>query len=68
MSLYDYTAGQRLELFCHEKYVSFYGVVQCAMRMADSDNLAALAAAFPVVWEELQERYKAPGGRLEGDT
>jgi hypothetical protein len=38
-----------------------------AMRKADSDNLELLKAAFPAVWEELQQRYNAPGGMIEGD-
>jgi hypothetical protein len=32
------------------------------MRKADTENLAKLCAVFPEVWDELYERYNAPGG------
>ena len=43
---------------------SFYGLLMAAMRNADTDNLATLKAAFPQVWQELHDRYNAPGGCL----
>ena len=37
------------------------------MRQADSDNITKLRHAFPEVYEELDKRYHAPGGRLPDD-
>jgi hypothetical protein len=65
MSLYDYRVGRFLSVELTDD--DFYGVIQCLMRMADSDNLAKLRAAWPSVWEELHARYNAPDGRLPGE-
>jgi len=46
---------------------SFYAIIMAAMRNADTANLIALRSAWPYVWEELQARYDAPGGYLEGE-
>lgn len=59
MSLYDYKMSQEIE----GKY-PFYALIMTAMRQADSDNLELLRQAFPRVWQELYERYNAPGGVL----
>lgn len=64
MSLYEYECGKRLELHCIKGEIHFYSVIQCAMRMADSDNVEKLRAAFPETWRELDLRYNAPGGIL----
>ena len=40
--------------------VPFYGLIQAAMRCADTDNSHALKRTFPGTWEELQTRYNAP--------
>lgn len=45
----------------------FYTPLMAAMRQADTANAALLKAAFPDVWEELQERYDAPAGLLVGE-
>lgn len=63
MSLYDYKVSQELDT----GEVSFYGLIMAAMRRADSFNLHMLQAAFPDVWDEVQARYNAQGGRLESD-
>ena len=63
MSLYDYQAGQLIEA---EGY-PFYALIQAAMRQADSTNIEKLRWAFPEVHAELQARYNAPGGLLEGE-
>ncbi|MDD5045156.1 MAG: hypothetical protein PHG51_06430 [Candidatus Omnitrophica bacterium] len=65
MSLYDYKIGAKICLDYGDD--EFYGIIQAAMRMADTDNLEKLKAAFPEVWADLQARYKAPGGKLAGD-
>jgi len=43
---------------------SFYGLLMACMRNADTDNVEKLKQAFPEVWNELQQRYNAPGGAL----
>lgn len=43
----------------------FYALIAAAMRQADSTNVAKLRLAFPEAWNELQERYNAPGGLLK---
>lgn len=63
MSLYDYEAGRAIE---GEGY-PFYALIQAAMRQADTENLDALTRAFPEVRAELQARYDAPGGLLDGE-
>jgi len=63
MSLRDYQMGLQIEC----KGYPFYALLQAAMRQADSDNLEKLQEAFPKVWQELAERYNAPGGVLEGE-
>ena len=44
---------------------SFYALIMAAMRRADNDNLKKLGLVFPDVLQELQDRYKAPGGFLD---
>jgi len=60
MSLIDYEVSKELE----RQDVPFYGLIMAAMRRADTDNLNALRAFWPAVWDELQARYNAPGGAL----
>lgn len=67
MSIYDYEKGLQLELFCLDNSIHFYAVVQCAMRMADTMNTEKMKLAWPEVYEELRQRYNAPGGYLEGE-
>ncbi len=45
----------------------FYTLIMAAMRCADTDNLAKLKDAFPEVYQELVDRYNAPGGLLPGE-
>jgi hypothetical protein len=42
----------------------FYALIMAAMRKADNDNERKLRAVFPGIWEELKDRYNAPGGAL----
>ena len=60
MSLYDYEIGLKI----HSKNYPFYALIQAAMRQADSDNTLKLKLVFPKIWEELEERYNSPGGKL----
>lgn len=63
MSHHDYLYGMSLEA----DDAPFYGLIQAAMRRADTNNLEKLKEAWPEVWEELQERYHTPGGFLKGE-
>jgi hypothetical protein len=63
MSYYDYKVGREISA----KDYPFYALIQAAMRQADTFNLEALKFAFPETFKELQERYNAPGGKLEGE-
>lgn len=61
MSKHDYDQSKKIA------DLPFYALIMGAMRKADTWNAQTLASAFPEVWEELQERYNAPGGYLEGE-
>jgi len=65
MSLYDYRASLELG----ETDPPFAALIMAAMRKADSINILLLRGAFPEIWQELEQRYHAPGGLLpeEGD-
>lgn len=63
MSHYDYERSQELA----KDENPFASLIMAAMRRADSTNLEALKVGFPEIWDELQERYNAPGGRLRGE-
>ena len=52
MSLHEYQIGRQLE----GQDVPFYGLIQAAMRRADSENKQRLQAAFPDIWAELDLR------------
>jgi len=60
MSLYDYRESVSISSHDHP----FYALIMAAMRQADSNNADILREAFPEVWDELQERYNAPGGLI----
>ncbi len=61
MSYHEYVYSKDL------RFVSFYALIMAAMRQADAINAAKLRAAWPEVWDELYDRYHAPGGRLVDD-
>lgn len=63
MSLFDYKKSQDIDACDYP----FYAIIMAAMLRADSINADKLRAAFPETFEELQARYNAPGGRLEGE-
>lgn len=66
MSLHDYRVSRELV----KRDMPFYALLMAAMDRADSGNQRLLVAAFPDVWDELVERYNAPGALLgsERDT
>lgn len=63
MSLYDYNAALGIK----RTDPPFYALIMAAMLRADTKNTALLKAAFPDTWDELDQRYHAPGGRLPED-
>jgi hypothetical protein len=63
MSLHEYRAAVAL----WKSDPPFYALIMAAMYRADSTNAAKLAEAFPEVWDEVNARYHAPGGVLEGE-
>jgi len=67
MSLTDYIQGRELNLHCLNNDIDFYAVLQCLIRMADTDNLEHIKYAWPDRVVELTDRYNAPEGKLEGD-
>ena len=64
MSLFDYQTSKHIS---GQDY-PFYALIMAAMRQADTYNLERLKKAFPRVWEELEQRYHAPGGVLPQDV
>jgi hypothetical protein len=64
VSLYDYEQSRQLA----SQDEPFYALIMAAMRRADTHNQRLLQAGWPGVWQEMQERYNAPGGRLESDS
>jgi len=63
MSLYDYRASHDITL----RDYPFYALIMAAMRQADTRNADALSGSFPDIWQELRQRYNAPGGVLSTD-
>jgi hypothetical protein len=60
MTLYDYQKSKEID-------APFYALIMAAMRKADSNNIEKLKSAFPELFAELQERYNAPCGIIDGD-
>ncbi len=63
VSLHEYEFAKRLA----NSGAPFRAFLMTAMRRADTTNVAKLRAAFPDVWDEMNARYNAPGGRLDTD-
>lgn len=63
MSRYDYEAARRIVA----DDPPFYALVMAAMQRADTFNALKLRHAFPEVWNEVDQRYNAPGAVLPGD-
>ena len=64
MSLCDYEKGREIGIMDYP----FYAIIQAAMRLADTENLAKLQHGWPEIWTELIDRYRSPGGELPGDA
>jgi hypothetical protein len=64
MSHYDYECSK--EILSDDP--PFYALIMAAMRKADNHNLARLRDVFPGIWDELQQRYNAPGGLLPAEA
>jgi len=62
MSYADYKLGLAITADYNDD--DFYGLIQACMRLADTDNLHKLKMAFPDVYEDLENRYWASGGKL----
>lgn len=62
-SLYDYRAAVKLK----NDDVPFYALIMAAMMRADSDNFLKLSYLWPEIQAEVQKRWDAPGGVIEGD-
>lgn len=60
MSHYDYRISRELVL----RELPFDALMMAAMARADDQNAGVLQRAFPDLWAELRERYRAPGGLL----
>lgn len=63
MSYFDYEQSKKISM----EDPSFYGLIMSAMRQADSINTMKLERAWPDVYNELRQRYNAPGGVLHTD-
>lgn len=63
MSLHEYRVSRQIS----EQGYPFYALIMAAMRQADGPNLTMLKTMFPLVWEELKERYNLPGGAYPND-
>ena len=63
MSYHEYMVSRKISAQDHP----FYALIMSAMRQADSDNIKKLKFIFPSVYDELYERYHAPGGLLESE-
>ena len=64
MSLDDYNKSKVVVVSAAP---TFAACVMAAMRRARPGDLARLRQAFPEIWEELDARYRSPGGILPTD-
>jgi len=64
MSKFDYEVSRRVAAMD----APFYALVMAAYRQADTENARKIEAAWPDVVAELQARYHAPGGALDGES
>lgn len=64
MSYHEYTVSRKLVA----QNPPFYALIMAAMRKADPANQAALILVFRDQWDELEARYRDPGGYLPGEA
>jgi len=64
MSLYDYKKAIELR---NDESVSFYSLIMAAILRADTHNLSKLRHVFTNTYNEVYDRYWAPGGALPVD-
>lgn len=62
MSRENYLKSQKIAL------EPFEAIIMGFMRIADDHNKAWLKMKYEYIWDELQARYNAPGGYLEGEN
>ena len=63
MSLYDYTISRDI----YAQDLPFAALIMAALRGADTRNAAKLRNGWPEICAELDARYNAPGGLLDGE-
>lgn len=57
-----------MALTLYAKDLSFQSLIMAAMLQAEEEETKQkLIKAFPELWQELQDRTKAPGGKLPTD-
>jgi hypothetical protein len=61
VSLHEWRVAQTV------RRAPFYALIMAALLNADSDNAERLRECWPVVCDEAQRRYDAPGGLFEGE-
>lgn len=64
MSYHEYKESQDIS----RQGFTFYAIIMAAMRQADTDNIIRLRIAFPEVYQELDRRYHAPDGLIDGEV
>lgn len=64
MSLHEYRESLKLD---EHPRPPFYSLIMQAMRQADTPNEIMLRQCWPDVWDDLEARYHAPGGLLDGE-
>lgn len=67
MSLYEYQQAHEVNRTA-DWGEDFYALVMVLMLNADTSNQGKLRAAWPHIWDELQQRYNAPRGLLAGES
>jgi hypothetical protein len=63
VSLYDYEMSKQIDRLDPP----FAALIMAALRDADTWNAEKLRAQWPEICDEMQARYNAPGGVLDGD-
>lgn len=69
MGLYEYLGSQKVDAEIESLTIGspFYTLIMAAFRRADTSNRVLLRQSFPEIWDELRQRYNAPGGALNQD-